>query len=184
MSGASPTEDVVAETGDSPSGPGRKLGNRKIAVVAAIAVLVLAGLGTAVFFLTRSDDPPAASQEDSGDGGPVAAPAGGTVTPGTPPPPPTGANAGEATSARQIAEQAIRAFNGHDPEGMKKISCDPAGIPAGDTIPPEARVELVANPELTGDTATVNLRLIIGGQATDTPLPLPLRKVNGTWCVD
>jgi len=155
----------------------RKLSTRAITIVAAIAVLVLAGVGTTVYFLTRGDDTTTGSRGgDQNGGGP------GGSAPVAAPPPPTGAAAAEVGNARQVAEKAIQAINAHDAETLKKISCDPEGIGPADSAPPEARAELVANPELTGDTATVELKLIIGDQSTTTPLPL--RKQNGTWCVD
>jgi hypothetical protein len=155
-------------------------------IISAIAVLVLAGAGLTVYLLTRSADKPAASQGDSRSGGPGATgptTAGQSAsTPASAPPPPTGPAAAEVGSARQVAEQAVQALNGHNTDALKKISCDPAAIGPADNAPPEARVELAANPELTGDTATVELKLIIGDQSTTTPLPL--RKQNGVWCVD
>jgi hypothetical protein len=163
----------------------RELSKRTIMIVAAIAVLVLAGIGTAVFFLTRGDDTPSASKGDGQGGAPAAATPGaepGGSTPAAAPPPPTGPAAVEAASARQVAEKAIKAINSHDSEAMKKISCDPSAIGAADGTPPEARAELVANPEVSGDTATVELKLIIGDMTTTTPLPL--RKQNGAWCLD
>jgi hypothetical protein len=169
MAGASPTD-------------ARKLSSRTIVIVAALAVLVLAGVGTTVYFLTRGDEP--AANQGGQSGGPAAtAPTNAGQsgsTPASPPPPPTGAAAAEVGNARQVAEQAVKAFNAHDADGMKKISCDSEGIGA-DTIPQEARVELASNPELTGDTGTVDLKLILGEASTTTPLPL--RKENGAWCV-
>jgi predicted lipid-binding transport protein (Tim44 family) len=155
-------------------------------IISAIAVLVLAGAGLTVYLLTRSDDKPAASQGDPRSGGPGAtapATAGQSAsTPAAAPPPPTGPAAAEVGSARQVAEQAVQAFNAHNADALKKISCDPRAVDPADNAAPEARVELAANPELTGDTATVELKLIIGDQSTTTPLPL--RKQNGVWCVD
>jgi hypothetical protein len=182
MTGASPPDGAAVT---EPATPVRKLTTRTITIIAAIAVLVLAGIGTTVYFLTRGDDKPAASQNDSRNGEPAADPPGtgpaGSV-PAAVPPPPTGATAVEAGNARQIAEKAIKAINTHDAEALKKISCDPSALGAADGTPPEARAELISNPELTGDTATVELKLIIGDQSTTTPLPL--RKQNGVWCVD
>jgi hypothetical protein len=154
-------------------------------IISAIAVLVLAGAGLTGYLLTRSADKPTASQGDSRSGPGATAPADrgqSGSTPASAPPPPTGAAAAEVGSARQVAEQAIQAFNSHDSQAYKKISCDPATAGPADSTPPEARVELASNPELSGDTATVELKLIIGDQSTS--LPLPLRKHNGTWCVD
>lgn len=152
----------------------KKRNTRTTVIIAVVAALVVAGV--AVFFLTRGDDPAAAPSGQNGG------PAAGGSTPASPPPPPTGAAAAEVGNARKVAEEAIQAFNSHDAQAYKKISCDPQTTGPADNAPAEARVELVSNPELTGDSGTVELKLILGDQSTS--LPLPLRKLNGTWCVD
>lgn len=168
MAGASPTDETAT-----------KLSRRKIAILVTIAVLVLGGIGTAVYLLTKGDDKPASQ---GGAGGP-AGPAPNANQSGSTPaaaPPAVGPSAAEAGNAKQIAEKAVQAFNAHDLQAMKKISCDPESVP--DNLLPETKVELAADPELTGDTGSVELKVIMGDQSTTTPLPL--RKHNGTWCVD
>jgi hypothetical protein len=180
MPGASPTDDVLTEpAGDLPAEAGKRLSRRRIAIIAAIAVLVLAGIGTTVFFLTNGDDKPSANSSGAGPAGtaPDGKPSGSTLA--APQAPGPGA-AAEKGNAKQIAEQAVKAYNTHDLQAMKKISCDPAAVP--DALLPETKVELAAEPELTGDTGTVELKVILGDQETTTPLPL--RKQNGIWCVD
>lgn len=178
MPGASPTDDLVTEpAGDLPAAP--TLNRRKIAIIAAIAVLLLGGIGTAVYFLTKGDDQPAASQGAAGPAGPAADAKQSGSTPAAAPPA-AGQNPAEVGNAKQVAEQAVQAFNAHDLQAMKKISCDPNAVP--DNLLPETKVELAAEPELTGDTGSVELKVIMGDQSTTTPLPL--RKHNGVWCVD
>jgi hypothetical protein len=180
MPGASPTDETVTEpAADLAAEPASKLNGRRIAIIAAIAVLVLGGIGAGVYFLTKGDDKPA-SQGSAGqqaDPAPNGQQRGSTPTSAAAPDAPTAADAG---SAKQVAEKAIQAFNAHDAQAMKKISCDPQAIL--DNLPPEARVELAGNPELTGDNGSVEIKLIIGDQSTTTPLPL--RKNNGVWCVE
>jgi hypothetical protein len=86
------------------------------------------------------------------------------------------------SNAEAVAQKAVDAINSHDAESMKKISCDPGSTGPADETLPDAHVELASTPELSGDTATVQLKLTIGDQSTTTPLPL--RKQNGTWCVE
>jgi hypothetical protein len=164
--------------------PGRGLNRR---IVAIAAVLVLVGVGITVYFLTKDDSPVASPA--SGPAGASAAPASTAAnsSPATsvPSQPSQGgaATPAEVGSAKAAAERAVQAFNAHDPEALKKVNCDPSAIgDAGDIIPPQAKVELVSAPELSGDTATVELKLTIGEQSTT--VPLPLRKQDATWCVD
>ncbi len=178
------TEADTGETAEE--APGRKLSRRTIVIVAAAALLVLAGAGVGIFALTRGDGStpaagaPGASTSASAQSTPSAgAPASGPAPSG---PNPAPANPAEVGNANAVAQKAIDAINTHDVESLKKISCDPESTgPAEETLP-DAKVELVSPPELTGDTATVQLKLTIGDQSTTTPLPL--RKQNGTWCVE
>jgi hypothetical protein len=173
--------EPTPETEPAPAAS-RKLSTRAIVVAAAIALVVLAGVGTGIYFLTRDDTPTASGETVAGQ--PTEPPAGssGAATPTVP-----GSSGGEAppaevSSVKVVAEKAIAAINSHDPEQLKLISCDPEAVGPVEGSPPEAKAELVSAPELTGDTATVEVKLTIGEQSTTTPLPL--RKQNGTWCVD
>jgi hypothetical protein len=161
----------------------RKITPRAIVIAVAIAVLVLGAVGAGIYFLTGGgESPPASESGANGAGAASGAPGPGPTTgtaPGGPAPDAGGADAG---AVRAVAEQAVRAINAHDPEALKQISCDPEAIGPAENTPAEARVELVADPEVTGDTATVELKLIIGDQSTTTPLPL--RRQDGRWCVD
>jgi hypothetical protein len=170
------TEEPAAEL------PTEKISRRTVIIVAAMAILVLTGAGVGIYFLTTGNggtDTAAPASTGAVPGG--AAP--GTPTSGQLPATSTSAAApAEVGNAKVAAEKAIQAINSHDPEALKKVSCDPAAVGPAEGTPPEARAELVSSPELTGDTATVELKLTIGDVSTTTPLPL--RKQNGTWCVD
>jgi hypothetical protein len=179
------TEAESEETAEE--APGRKLSRRTIVIVAAVAVLVLAGAGVGIFALTRGGDgSPAAGNAPgaSTSAAPSTPPAGATTSGPEPSQPNSGpvANPAEVGNANAVAQKAIDAINTHDVESLKKISCDPGSTGPADETLPDAKVELVSPPELTGDTATVQLKLTIGDQSTTTPLPL--RKQNGTWCVE
>ncbi|HEV8555632.1 MAG TPA: hypothetical protein VGR06_04445 [Actinophytocola sp.] len=175
------TETV--EPGSEPAG--RKLTPRIIVIVAVVAVLVLAGAGTGIYFLTKGgDDPAASSSPGPASTGSTSGPASGPATQ-----PSTGAQPGgsggtpaDTGQAKSVAEQAVKAFNSHDAAAMMKVSCDQTNNDPIENIPQGTSIELVSPPELTGDTATVELKLTIGD--TSSTIPLPLRKKDGTWCVD
>src|SRR5262245_3795297 len=167
---------------DTEIAPSRKISRRTIIVTAVAAILVLAVVGTGIYFLTRGNDDPTAAGAagpPSKDAVPAAA---GKPTSGGAGKPGSGADPADTGNVKTVAEQAIAAINGHDAETLKKISCDPASVGPAASTPPEARAELASKPEVTGDTATVDVKLTIGDASTTTPLPL--RKQNGTWCVD
>jgi hypothetical protein len=181
MTDQEPESEPAEQTSEPETAAPRKLSTRAIAIAVTIALVVLGGVGTGVYFLVRGDDTPAASGQPAG-GEPSSPPTGSSGSTPAPPGPTGEAPPAEVSSAKVVAEKAIAAINSHDPAQLKVVSCDPeAGGPV-DGSPPEAKAELVSAPELTGDTATVEVKLTIGEQSTT--LPLPLRKQNGTWCVD
>ena len=162
----------------------RKLSPRTVVIVVVAAILVLFGAGAGVYFLTSDDESgPSTAAESSGvPSAEATATLDTRFAEGPPEPEPSLAAPEEVGSAKAVAAEAIQAINVRDPEAMKKVSCDPEGVDTVDTAPPDARAEIVSEPEVTGDTATVQLKLTIGDQSTT--IPLPLRKQNGTWCVD
>lgn len=185
MSSDTPDPADTAPAGDAAEQPAAKrITPRAIIVAAAIALVVLSAAAGAIALLTGGGDPAPAAAGPTGPPVPTST-AAASAEPSSPAPPPTpgqGADTPETGAVREVAEQAVQAINSHDPEAMRKISCDQAAEPAIDNTLPEARVELVSTPELAGDTATVELKLIIGDQSVVTPMPL--RKQNGTWCLD
>jgi hypothetical protein len=170
-----------------PEEPAGKISTRAIVIVVAIALVALAGAGIGIYFLTKGSDTPAAAPANQG-GTPAGAgrtPAGaaaGTSGGRAPSGGGGGAQASDVNGAKVVADQVVQAMNAHDPEARKKISCDPDSVGAADNLPAEVRAEVVSVPELTGDSATVELKIIIGDQSSTTLLPL--RKQNGIWCAD
>lgn len=160
------------------------LSRRAIVTVMAIAALVIGCAAVGIYLLNRDDDK--GSAEKAGRSNAPASPgASSGPAPSTPTAPGPGggsAQPGDAGAAANLAEQAVAAINAHDSEAMKKISCDPDTAGPADAGPLEVRAELASAPELAGDTATVEVKLTIGGESTTTPLPL--RKKDGAWCVE
>jgi hypothetical protein len=173
---------------EEPATPARKLSTRAIVIIAAIALVVLAGAGVGIYFLTKGSDTPAASSSSTQGGAPAngggQAPAGSSPNSGgqTPAGGGGGAQASDVNGAKTVADKVVAAMNTHDAEARKKISCDPNSIGDADNLPTEVRAEVVSVPELTGDSATVELKLTIGDTSSTTLLPL--RKQNGAWCAD
>jgi hypothetical protein len=180
------TETETEESPGSGTDPmQRKLTPRTIVLVAVVAVLVLAGAGTGIYFLTKGADDPAASGSPgpASTGSTPGATSGSTTGPSAGPQPGgSGGTPADTGQAKTVAEQAVKAFNSHDAAAMQKVSCDQTNNDPIENIPQGTSIELVSPPELTGDTATVELKLTIGD--TSSTIPLPLRKKDGNWCVD
>jgi hypothetical protein len=81
-----------------------------------------------------------------------------------------------------VAEQAASAISDADMTTLAELSCDPASVGDEDTFPPDAKVEVVGEPEITGDAASVNVKVTIGQQPPAT-VPMPLIKQDGRWCI-
>jgi hypothetical protein len=181
--------DVTAED-QQPSAGNR----RKVLLISAAAVVALVVAGLVVFLVTRDDSP------ETADGGPAVPTIEGSAPPGgesaqAPPdyedppltqpstssaqPPASGADAGEAQS---VAEQAATAITDADMETLTQLSCDPGSVGDDDTFPPDAQVEVVGEPQIVGDTATIDIRVTIPG-ADPATVPMPLTKQDGRWCI-
>jgi hypothetical protein len=185
---------VPADTSDeaapanTPAEPG---GNRRtVLLVSAIAVVVLVVAGVLVYALTGNDSsdnangPDVPSIADSGDRSTSAQP--GTPTGSEPPPiqqssaaPPAG---GDAGAAQSVAEQAASAITSADMNTLTALSCDPSSVGDEDTFPPDAKVEVVGEPQVNGDSASIDVQVTIGGQPPAT-VPMPLIKQGGRWCI-
>jgi hypothetical protein len=156
---------------------------RTVIAIVVIAVLVLAGAGIGIYLLAKDDaEPSAAGGTSSTEQAPTTP---DTSTSAVPAPPSQTAAPGSSEdmlAARNVAEQAIAAINERNAEAMKKISCDPESVESAEEIPPDARAELTADPELSGDRATAQVAITVSGQSST--VPMPLLKKNGTWCVD
>lgn len=167
---------------------------RKVLLFSAAAVVALVVAGLVVFLVTRGDS------SETADRGPEVPTIEGSAPPGNsaqaPPaseepsftrsstpsaqaPPAGGADAGEAQS---VAEQAATAITDADMETLTQLSCDPGSVGSDDTFPPDATVEVVGEPRITGDTATIDIRVTIPG-ADPATVPMPLTKQDGRWCI-
>jgi len=159
--------------------------------IAAVVVLVVAGL--VAFALTRGDS----TKDASGPGvptiqdsnapstrAPVSPPAVGTTATITAPsstataaPP-----AADAGNVESVAEQAATAITNADVKTLAQLSCDPSSAGEEDTFPTDATVEVIGEPQVNGETATITVRVTIKG-VDPTEIPMPLTKQDGRWCI-
>lgn len=161
-------------------------------LISIAAVVVLAVVGVVVFLMTGdgSDEDKAArpvptiEDSDPPTGTIPSPPADGstppplsTATSAAPPPP-----AGEAGEAQAVAEQVATAISDADMATLTQLSCDPSTAGDEDTFPADATAEVVGEPVIEGDTATIEVRLTIAG-AEPTVVPMPLTKQGDRWCI-
>jgi hypothetical protein len=194
-----PTEEATPDTTteDADSAPaadsaGAGAGNRKVLLFAAAAVVVLVVAGVLVYLLTKDDssatagspDVPTIQNSDSPSSVGPARPPGGVTATITAPTSSAGAAAGgEAGAAQDVAEQAAQAITAADLKTLGELSCDPSAVnPEDDTFPADAKVEVVGNPQVNGDTATVDVKVMIA-DAPPATVPMPLVKQDGRWCI-
>ena len=189
---ASAEETSVEETPEpEPASAGG--GNRKVLLIAAAAVVVLVVAGVVVYLLTRDDSTTTASDPDvptienpnsPSSAGPARPPGGVTATITAPSSSPSAAApAGEAGAAQDVAEQAAKAITDSDLKTLGELSCDPGAVSEDDdTFPADAKVEVVGNPQVNGDTATVDVKVMIA-DAPPATVPMPLVKQDGRWCI-
>jgi flagellar basal body-associated protein FliL len=169
----------------------RSAGRGKVLAVSIASVVVLVVAGVVIYLLTSGDD----SDDKSADGRDVptitGSPAPTTPEPSAsggatvaPPATATGATGApvEVQDAQSVAEQAATAISGADVAALNKLSCDPGNAATDETFPADAKAEVVGKPKVTGDTATVDLKLTIG-DSEPTTVPMPLTKKDGRWCV-
>jgi hypothetical protein len=182
-----PPPDPDTGSGGAPSAPSPN--RRGVVIAVVITVLVLAGAGVGIYFLTKDDDPgntASSAPQDAGRTSTQSPDTGGATSEPAPNPstePSQGpADPDDAAAARQVADQAIAAINNRDADSMRKISCDPESVGSADEIPPDASAKFVSGPEIAEDKATVQVEITVGGQSST--VPMPLAKVNGTWCVN
>jgi hypothetical protein len=184
-------ETVKDETGAREDTAAPDAGRRKVLVVSVAAVVVLVVAGLVVYLLTSGDDPDDQAAKDrdvptiSDSPAPTTpgATSGATVAPPATATGATGATApADVQSAETIAEQAASAISGADATTLAKLACDPSTAGTEDTFPADAKAEVVGEPKISGDTATVDLKLTIGN-SEPTVVPMPLVKQGGRWCV-
>lgn len=189
------TEDTADETTDLAGEPAAAapVGRRKIWLFSIAAVVVLVVAGMVVFLLTRGDS----TEDASGPGvptiqdsnapstkAPVSPPAGGTTATITAPSSTASAAvpAGDAGNVESVAEQAATAITNADVKTLAQLSCDPSSAGEEDTFPTDATVEVIGEPQVNGDTATITVRVTIKG-VEPTEIPMPLTKQDGRWCI-
>jgi hypothetical protein len=186
-------EDTEPTEGSAAGAPATR---RKIWLFSIAAVVVLVVAGMVVFLLTRGDS----TKDASGPGvptiqdsnapstrAPVSPPAAGTTatitapssTAGTAPAAPP---AGDAGNVESVAEQAATAITNADVKTLAQLSCDPGSAGEEDTFPTDATVEVIGEPQVNGETATITVRVTIKG-VEPTEIPMPLTKQDGRWCI-
>lgn len=188
-----PTEETAPDTAAEPS-PAAGTGNRKVLLISAAAVVVLVVAGVVVYLLTRDDSsgtagapgvPSIENPDQPSSVGPARPPGGvtATITAPSSSPSPSPAAGGEAGAAQDVAEQAAQAITDADLKTLGELSCDPDAVnPEDDTFPADAKVEVVGNPQVNGDTATVDVKVVIA-DAPPATVPMPLVKQDGRWCI-
>jgi hypothetical protein len=168
--------------------PGKR--RSPVVLISAIAVVVLVVAGVLVYVLTGDDSadnasgPSVPSIKDSGEqstSAPAGTPPEGTAPPLTPSSA-AGQQAGDAGAAQSVAEKAASAITDADMKTLTELSCDPSTAGDEDTFPSDAKVEVVGEPQITGDAASVDVKVTIGEQPPAT-VPMPLVKQDGRWCI-
>lgn len=187
------SDDTPVTPDSTPDEPAAGGGNRKTLLIAAAAVVVLVVAGVVIYLVTRDDSaetaggpdvPSIANPNDPTSAGPAQPPgeATGTITAPTPSSS-APAPAGDAGAAQDVAEQAAQAITDSDLKTLGELSCDPDTVnPDDDTFPADAKVEVVGDPQVNGDTATVNVKVMIA-DAPPATVPMPLVKQDGRWCI-
>lgn len=197
--GAVPTEPADEPTVTEPDASTEPVasaepvaGRRSILLISAAAVVVLAVIGVAIYLLVSddsSDEAAARPVPTIGDSGApdtttsTTTPPAGT-TPSFTQPSSTGASTdvSAAGDPQSVAELAASAISNADVATLTQLSCDPSTAGGEDTFPTGAKVEVVGEPKVSGDTATIDVRLTFDG-AEPAVVPMPLTKQGGRWCI-
>jgi hypothetical protein len=195
--GPTPEEQEATDAADAPETGGSTaaapVNRRKVWLFSVAAVVVLVVAGVVVYLLTRDDStdkagtgPSVPSIEDSNapsSQGQPPPPTGTTATLTAPSAPATSAApAGDPGKVQSVAEQAATAITNADVKTLAQLSCDPSAAGEEDTFPTNAKVEVIGEPEVSGDTATINVRVTVEG-AEPAEIPMPLTKQDGRWCI-
>jgi len=150
--------------------------------VATAAVAVAVGIG--IYLLTSGDDSSdPVADEDRQTSEPLSPTSSPTTSESSAAPEETQAPSGDDVAAAQdVAAQAATAITNADIAAMTQLSCDPSTVGTEEQFPPDATAEVAGEPQISGDTATVELTLTIG-DSEPTTVPMPLTKKDGRWCV-
>jgi hypothetical protein len=191
------TGDEPVNTEEEPAAPlgtqagGSTTTRNKVVLFSTAAVAVLVVVGVVVYLLTRDDatseaggpDVPSITDAKSPSRRmPAPPPSGSTATitaPSSTAPP---AATGEAGAAQSVAEQVATAITNADVTTLVQLSCDPSSVGSEDSFPTDAKVEVIGEPQVDGETATINVRVTITG-AEPAEVPMPLTKKDGRWCI-
>jgi hypothetical protein len=176
----SPDDTPVTDEESSSSG-------RKVLLLSLAAVVAMAVAGVVVYLLTRNDSPGTTAGPSvptiEGPPAPGGSAPGGSTPQDTPQESASLASAaGDADDVQSVAEQAAKALSSADADTLIQLSCDPSTVTDEDTLPENAKVEVVGEPEVSGDTATVNVRVTVPG-VEPAEVPMPLVKQDGRWCI-
>ncbi len=182
-----PTGAPSADGGGADDGAAGDRSRRRVALISVAAVVVLAVVGVVVYLLTSGDDDPGTADRGRDvptiTDSPVPSTKTPTSTPASAAPPATATGAVEgADAAESVAQQAASAISSADITALTALSCDPSSVGTEETFPSDAKAEVVGEPQITGDTATVDIKLTLAG-AEPTTVPMPLTLKDGRWCV-
>lgn len=166
---------------------------RKVWLFWTAGVVVLVAVAVVVLLLTRDDPTETASPSvpTITDSNVPSSPRQATTTTATPPTTttpaaPTTTSAatppGEPSNVQSVAEQAATAISNADVKTLAQLSCDPSAAGEQDTFPTNAKVEVIGEPQVNGDTATIIVRVTVEG-ADPAEIPMPLTKQDGRWCI-
>lgn len=173
--------------------PPKKKTGLIIGIVAAV-VLLLATLGITGFvapgFFLSDDVPPATNTSNGSPTSEVPAPGtgGAPPKPSIKPNPGTGApgapaDPAEAAAVKQVAQDAADAFNSRDVDGVRELACDPSDVKDEEMskVKEDAKMEVIGEPTIAGETASIPVRFSEGDRSDE--VPLRLRKRDGGWCI-
>jgi len=186
----SPSDAPTPDTELTEEEPKPADGRNRVLIFSVAAVVVLVVAGIVVYLLTGSDPD---EQADKGSDVPTitgsAAPTTTTETTTTgasvaPPATATGVTGApeDVQDAGSIADEVATAISSADVSTLNELSCTPGSAGTEESFPADAKAEVVGEPKVTGDTATVDLKLTIGGNEPAT-VPMPLTKKDGRWCI-
>jgi hypothetical protein len=191
----SPSDDDAAakdaESPDEETKPADKPadGRNKVLIFSVAAVVVLVVAGIVVYLLTSGDsenqaDKPKDVPTITGSAAPTTTKTTTTGASVAPPATATGVTGApeDVQDAGSIAEEVATAISGADVSTLNELSCDPGSAGTEESFPADAKAEVVGEPKVTGDTATVDLKLTIGENEPAT-VPMPLTKKDGRWCI-
>lgn len=184
-----PAPDAELPAEEPASEPAPADGRNKVLIFSVAAVVVLVVAGIVVYLLTSGDsddqaDKPRDVPTITGSAAPTTAETTTTGASVAPPATATGVTGApeDVQDAESIADEVATAISSADVTTLNELSCDPGSAGTEESFPANAKAEVVGEPKITGDTATVDLKLTIGENEPAT-VPMPLTKKDGRWCI-